>query len=148
MCTRYVLIKMLNATTFRSLFTNVKCMCAKQAFIHKEFSDLIGPNDFVHYHVTQSPACCRNTLYFTNVNWRIYTRHCLLDHVKTTLCMAKSRDLRYVLTYNVIWANQNTDSFVYRWLRALAMIEVTRFPAFVGVSDVISAVMLRRQLTE
>ena len=41
-----------------------------------------------------------------------------------------------LLTHKVIWANQNTESFVYRWLRTHAMLDQTCFPAFVGASDI------------
>jgi len=34
-----------------------------------------------------------------------------------------------VKTLDVIWANQKTESFVYRWIWALAIIDVTFFPA-------------------
>jgi len=40
--------------------------------------------------------------------------------------------LRNVKKTNVILANQNTESFVFRWLRALAMFDVACFAAFVG----------------
>ena len=40
----------------------------------------------------------------------------------------KRRNLRYAILYNVIWANQKTGSFVYRWLRALA----TSFPTILS----------------
>ena len=33
-----------------------------------------------------------------------------------------SGNLHYAITYNVIWANQKTESFEYHWLRALAMV--------------------------
>jgi len=39
----------------------------------------------------------------------------------------KCGNLRYAITYNVIWANQRTESFERHWLRALAMFDVTRF---------------------
>jgi len=38
--------------------------------------------------------------------------------------------------YNVIWANQKTESFEYHWLRALAMLDV---PPFRQASDIISS---------
>ena len=41
-------------------------------------------------------------------------------------------------TFNVIWANQMTESFEYHWLRALAMLDVCAFPPFCRASDVIS----------
>ena len=47
----------------------------------------------------------------------------------------------------VIWANQKTKSFLYRCLCALAMFDVTCFPAFVGASDIILSVLARRTLT-
>jgi len=43
-----------------------------------------------------------------------------------------------VIAYNVIWGNQKTEYSVYRWLRALAMFDVTRFPTFVGASGIIT----------
>ena len=39
------------------------------------------------------------------------------------------------------WANQRTESFLYYWLCAHAMFEVTRFPAFVGALNVIQRVV-------
>jgi len=53
----------------------------------------------------------------------------------------KGGNLRIVLTNNVVWANQKTESFVFRWLPTLAMFDVTCFPAFVGASDIISSLM-------
>ena len=41
----------------------------------------------------------------------------------------KCRNLHYAITYSVIWANQKTESLKYHWLRALAMFDVTSFPA-------------------
>jgi len=55
--------------------------------------------------------------------------------------MSDKESLHYVITYNVIWANQKTESYVYCWLRALAMFDVMRFPTFVRASDVISSVL-------
>ena len=43
--------------------------------------------------------------------------------------------VHYVITFNVILANQKIASFVYRGLRA--MVDVILFSAFVGPSDVI-----------
>jgi len=58
----------------------------------------------------------------------------------------KGGKLRNVITQNVVLANQKTESFVYQWLRALTMFNVTCFPAFVGVSDVISSVLSKVEL--
>ena len=44
----------------------------------------------------------------------------------------KCRDLCYPITYNVIWANQMTESFEYPWLWALEMFDVTSFPAILS----------------
>ena len=44
----------------------------------------------------------------------------------------KCGNLRYTMTYNVIWANQKTESFEYHWLRALAMFDITSFPAILS----------------
>ena len=38
----------------------------------------------------------------------------------------KGGDLR-----NIIWSNQRTESFVYRWQHAHVMFDITCFPAFV-----------------
>jgi len=63
----------------------------------------------------------------------------LSDHLKWRYVWQKAGI--YVIGYNVIWANQKTESYVYRWLRALALFNVTRFSAFVGESDVISSIL-------
>jgi len=34
----------------------------------------------------------------------------------------KGENLRYAITYKVIWANQKTESFVYHWLHALVYV--------------------------
>jgi len=41
----------------------------------------------------------------------------------------KGGNLRYAIAYNVIWANQKTESFEYHWLHELAMFDITSFPA-------------------
>jgi len=41
-----------------------------------------------------------------------------------------------------IWANQKTELFVCYWVLAHAILDVTCFPAFVWVADVISSVLL------
>jgi len=48
----------------------------------------------------------------------------------------------YIVSPNVIWTNQNTESFVYQWLRALTKLDVTGFPAFVRASNIISSILL------
>jgi len=53
----------------------------------------------------------------------------------------KGGTVPYFITYNVIWANQKSESFVYPWLHKLAMFDVICFPAFVGASGVISSVL-------
>ena len=52
--------------------------------------------------------------------------------------------LRNVISHNIVPADQKSESFVYRWLRAITMFDVTCFPgsAFVGASDVVSRVLL------
>jgi len=47
--------------------------------------------------------------------------------------------------HNVIWANKKTESFVYFWLCAHTVFDVTCYPAFVGASKVISSVLSIRQ---
>jgi len=49
----------------------------------------------------------------------------------------KCRNLRYAIMYNVIWANQKTEFSAYHWIHALAMSDITSFPAI--LSDVISS---------
>ena len=52
------------------------------------------------------------------------------------LCLTKGGNLHNVIAY-IIWANQKTESIVYRWIHALvsfAIFDVTRFPTFVGAS--------------
>ena len=40
------------------------------------------------------------------------------------------------ITYNIYWANQKTESFVYRWLRAHAMLYIAGFLTFLRESNV------------
>jgi len=44
----------------------------------------------------------------------------------------KCGNLRYAITYNVIWANLRTEFFYHHWLCALAMFDITSFPAFLS----------------
>ena len=44
----------------------------------------------------------------------------------------KHQNLCHAITYNVIWANQKTESFEYHWLPALAMFDVTSFCAILS----------------
>ena len=60
----------------------------------------------------------------------------------TSNALTKGRNSHIVITHNVFWAIQKTESFVYHWLRAHAMVDVTCFPAFVGPSDIISSILL------
>ena len=57
----------------------------------------------------------------------------------TSCAPTKGGKLRNVITHNVVWANQKTEYFVYRWQHAHATFDLTCFPAFVGASDVIQA---------
>ena len=50
--------------------------------------------------------------------------------------------LRNVITHDIIWDNQKAEFSVYSWLHAHAMFDVTCFPTFVGVSNIISSVLL------
>jgi len=54
----------------------------------------------------------------------------------------KCGKLRSVMTYNVIWANQKTESVVYRWYAHMQHLtfDITCFPVFVGAWGVISSV--------
>jgi len=51
-----------------------------------------------------------------------------------TLCFTKGKNLEYVIAYKIIWDNRKTEPLVYRWLRAIAMLDVIRFPVFAGAS--------------
>ena len=54
------------------------------------------------------------------------------DHLKwRPMPNKKCGNLRYAITY-VIWANQKNESFEYHWLCALAMFDVTSFPAILS----------------
>jgi len=63
-----------------------------------------------------------------------------------TLGPEKSGKLLNVILLNGIWANQKPEPVVFRWLRAHATFDVTFFPAFVGVPDVISGLLSIRYL--
>jgi len=71
-------------------------------------------------------------------NWLIDN---LIVGLSTWRYVCERRELTFFITYKVIWANQKIASLVYRWLRSLVILHVTRFHAFVGASDVISSVM-------
>jgi len=60
-----------------------------------------------------------------------------------TLCLTQVGNLRYAIKYNVIWANHKSKSFVYRWLRTLAMFDVTRFSAFVVINQLIKLLYIK-----
>ena len=45
----------------------------------------------------------------------------------TSDASTKGGKLRNVITHNMVWAGQKTESIVYRWLCALAMFDVTYF---------------------
>ena len=60
-------------------------------------------------------------------NWRINR---LLE--MTSDARQKCGNLRYAVTYIVIWANQKTESFEYHWLCALAMFDVMNFPVILS----------------
>jgi len=62
----------------------------------------------------------------------------------TDVMSYKKRELlHYEKTYYIIGTNRKTEYFVYRWLSTIAMFDVTRFPAFVRASDVISSILLK-----
>jgi len=94
-------------------------------------------------HVTSNIACARSQWYTKNsvfllaqmtlALWRYVISHLFLDRKscllvgpsKITLCMTKGGILHKGITYNIIWANQKTESHVYRWLHSLANFKVT-----------------------
>jgi len=58
----------------------------------------------------------------------------------------KGGKLHYVITHNVFWANQKTESFGYKWQRAT--FDLTCLPAIVRASDIASSVLSIRLLCE
>jgi len=72
-------------------------------------------------------------------NWHFIINRTL--ETTSLLTLKKGRNLRKVITQNVIWTNQKIESFVYCWLRAHVMFDVTYFPAFVGAWVVMSSVL-------
>ena len=49
--------------------------------------------------------------------------------------LRKGRKLHDVTTDKFIWANQKTESFMYRWICVHATFDLTCIPAFVEASD-------------
>ena len=47
----------------------------------------------------------------------------------TSDAQQKYGNLHNAITYNIILANQKTESVEYHWLRALAIFDITSFPA-------------------
>jgi len=78
-------------------------------------------------------------------NWCI--NNLFVEPSEMTLCVTKGGNLHYVIKYNVIWANQKTESFVYHWLCPLAKFDRMCFPAFVGALDVILSVLPNDRVT-
>ena len=65
----------------------------------------------------------------------------LVGPSEMTVVSTKGGNLHNIIMYNIIWANQKTESFVYHWLCGHAMFDVTCFPAFVVATDVILSIM-------
>jgi len=61
-------------------------------------------------------------------------------------CSIKYVKLCNFITHKVVCANQKTESFVYRWLHALAMFDVIYFPSIFGALDIISSILSIRKL--
>jgi len=53
-----------------------------------------------------------------------------------TFSLSKGGNLCNVMTNNIIWANQKTELFLYRWLDAHAF-----FPSLIRALDVILSVL-------
>jgi len=92
----------------------------------------------------RSTSSCSECEYSCNYNWCIDNR--LSDNLKWRYIWQNAGNLHYIITHNVIWANQKTKSFVCHWLHTIAMFDITYFPAIVGATDVISKVLLIRLL--
>ena len=73
--------------------------------------------------------------------WLIVVSTTHLSASEMTFGLNTCRNFRNVITHNVIWANQKTESFVYRWLCTNSMFDVTYFSAFVRALDVISIIL-------
>ena len=65
---------------------------------------------------TQQNWCCMRQLFRYNK---------LSLHLGKTECMPKRT------WFGVLWTNQKTDMFLFCWLCAHAMLDITNFPAFV-----------------
>jgi len=57
-----------------------------------------------------------------------------------TFGLKKGRNFCNVIVLNLIWSNQETESFAYRWLHAHVMCDETFIPAFVRAFGVISII--------
>jgi len=73
-----------------------------------------------------------DNLYYKTLNIIDVSTLRLSDHMKWRLVATEGWELRNVITNNVIWTTQKTESSVYRLQRARAWFDVTCFPAFVG----------------
>ena len=110
-----------------------------------------GDNSLSWFTVLERGRKSTNNLLFLSARKMVQNmRECTPNSLKskstcTTLCRCstdclkchpmpdkKCGNLRYDITYNVIFANQKTESFEYHWLSALAMFDVTRFPAILS----------------
>jgi len=57
----------------------------------------------------------------------------------TSNARQKCGNLRYAITYNVIWANQKTESFEVHWFMRTCNVCITSFSAMCRALDVISS---------
>jgi len=55
----------------------------------------------------------------------------LVGPSEMTFGSTKCGNLRYIIMYNIIWAYQWAECFVYHWLRAFVIFDIKRFPTFV-----------------
>jgi len=101
------------------VYFNIHCLCV-----------LFKSLDLLHTPQTNQLTYLQNNS--KHSNWHI--NNPFVRPSRLMLGSTKGGNLPNVTTHNVIWANQKTESFVYRWLLAHAMFDVTCFPAF---SDVI-----------
>jgi len=106
-----------------------KQVVAKKAGkIHGPSITLSGDKPTPTPHALHPLSILMNVLLNKRINRRLET---------TSDVPTNGENLRNVITFKVIWTNQNCESFVFCWQHAHAS-----FDAFVGTSDVFSSVLL------
>ena len=96
--------------------------------------------------LTHLRTCNRCLKMYKNTSFFIiapfFTMSLLIGFFASFRILLEYAGIRYIMTNNVIWANPKTKKFVYHWLHAHAMFDVTRFSAFVRALNLISSILL------